>query len=324
MNVTPFRRPMPEGIPGDIETLISDFLVHRRARGMARNTEAAYAADLRLLASYLRRHDVTLVQLIGDRLLNRWLDDGLLHLGWSRRTAARRLSAVRSFLAWARLEGYVDYDPAEHVQIRFRPRRVVAPELEPLKRVIAEIGTEHILDVRDRAILMLLLDAALRAGEVAQLEIVLEDGTEPDYWVDTRGRRVYVRPKGGDDGEAEVVGIEEQTARMVDDWLRVRSKLALPACRALFVNTYGRGLSRASLYHTVKRRGAAVGLPALHPHLFRHRRIGDVVETLGLDVGAALARHRHKSTTVNVYGAHAAEVQRNAIRTMAPLGEVRP
>ena len=81
-------------------------------------------------------------------------------------------------------------------------------------------------------------------------------------------------------------------------------------------------MSRQLVYRMVRRRGAAAGLPNLHPHLFRHRRVGDVVERLGLDMGSALARHRHTSTTANVYGAHAAEVQRAAIRTMAPLGDI--
>ena len=315
MTITP-------GTPGALAILIPQFLQRIQLRGASGNTIAAYRRDLQLLAAYAAQRDVTLVQLVSERLLNRWVDDGLLHQGWSPRTAARRLSAVRSFTVWARGEGYLDHDPTEHVRVRYRTKRVVAPELEPLKAVIAAVGTEDPFDLRDRAVLMLLLDAALRAGEVERLDVPTEDRPAPLHRVDVRAQRVYAVPKGSGGDDADVVGIEPQTAAAVQAWLRVRTEHAEGRERALFVNHSGRRMSRQLVYRMVRRRGAAAGLPNLHPHLFRHRRVGDVVERLGLDMGSALARHRQTSTTANVYGAHAAEVQRAAIRTMAPLGDI--
>ncbi len=314
---------MQQTIPGDLSLLIPDFLAHKRARGAGTNTLRAYGADLERLRAFAARHDITLVQLVGERLLNRWLDDGLLHLGWSSRTAARRLSATRSFIAWCRSERYLDHDPAEHVRVRFRSKRVVAPELAVLKDVIAAIGTDAALDLRDRAMLMLLLDTAVRAGELVGMDVLVEGAPRPLHCVDLLARRAYVQPKGAGGSDADVIGMEQQTLDAVRAWLAVRDTLAAADCPALFVNRRGTRLSRQGLYVAVRARGAAVGLTRLHPHLFRHRRVGDVVEKLGLDTGRALARHRFTSTTANVYGAHAAEVQRHAIRTLAPLGEIR-
>lgn len=319
----PPRTAPSAAIPGDLATLVPQWLQHVAARGGCRNTVLAYQADLARLLAFARRHDITLVQLVSERLLNLWLDDGLLHHAWSRRTAARRLTAVRTFLAWCRGRGYLDHDPAKHVQVSYRVRRVVAPELDALKAVIAAIGRHAPLDLRDRAILMLLLDAALRASEAAGLDEPEPGAAAPRHWVDTTRLQVRVRAKGdADDDAPEVVGIEPQTARAVDAWRAVRHQLAREGERATFVNLRGGRLSRQGLYLMVRARGAAAGLPKLHPHLFRHRRVGDVVEAAGLDVGCAVARHRHKSTTANTYGAHAAEVQRAAVRTLAPLGEL--
>lgn len=200
-------------LPGDITLLIAEYLAHRRARGAARNTLLAYGADLRNLQAYLARHDVTLVQLLSERLLNRWLDEGLLHHGWNRRTAARKLEAVRGFVRWCIGEHITAHDPCEHVRIKFRPRRVIAPELQPLKDVVARIGTTHPLDLRDRAMLMLLLDAALRASEVVLLDVPTPGRVAPPWHVDVQHQRVYARPKGGEGDESEIVGIEEQTVR---------------------------------------------------------------------------------------------------------------
>lgn len=312
-----------DAIPGALAILIPQWLAHLVARGKRANTLKAYGADLDRFRAYAARHDITLVQLVSERLLNRWIDDGLLHLGWSPRTAARRLAAACTFLRWCRGEGYLDHDPAEHVHVRFRARRVIAPELAPLKGVIAAIGTRTPLDLRDRAMLLLLLDAALRAGELVMLDIPTDAAPIPVHCANPLSQRVYVRPKGGADDEADVIGMEPQTVAALQAWMRARPKLARDGEPALFVNQRGTRLGRQGLYVTVRKRGAAAGLPKLHPHLFRHRRVGDVVEKLGLDVGRALARHRHTATTANVYGAHAAEVQRAAIRTLAPLGEIR-
>lgn len=325
-SITPFPRhnPRAHAVPADLPTLRDDWLARIEARGGARNTLAAYRADVGGLIAFLARHDVTLVQLVGERLLNRWLDDGVLHLGWSQRTASRKLTAVRGFLDWCRAEGYLQHEPAAHLRIRFRPRRVVAPEMDALRPVIAAIGTRDAFDLRDRAVLLLLLDAGLRAGEAAGLDLAPTPGDahRSAHYVSLPTLRVHVRPKGGGDGAVETVGIEAQTAEAVRAWLRKREQVARPGEQALFVNRHGRRFSRQSLYVMVVDRGAAAGVKGLHPHLFRHRRIGDVVEKLGLDTGCALARHRSKATTANVYGEHAAEVQRAAIRDRAPLGRM--
>lgn len=327
MNIIPFRgKPTPSGstlvASLHLTPMIDLFLEHLRIRGKSQNTRIAYAGDLRHLTVFAEQMGVLLGSQVDERLINRWIDAGMLAREWSRRTARRKLMSLHSLFQWAIGEGLALRDPTLDIRITFRPRQVVAPELEPLKRVVAAIGTEDALDLRDRAMCLLMLDAALRAGEVVGLDLPGDEMRRPLHWVDTVSHRVCVRPKGGADDDIDVVGIEPQTAAAIGAWLRVRDRMARPGECALFVNQHGRRISRQSLYLVVRDRGAAAGLPRLHPHLFRHRRIGDIVEKLGLDVGSAQARHKHKSTTVNVYGAHAAEVQRRAVRNLAPLGEI--
>lgn len=327
MNVIAFRSrstgPTPPTTPSSLHLtpMVDLFLERLRVRGAARNTLLAYGSDLRHFVVFALRMGVALAGQVDERLVNRWIDAGMQERGWSRRTAHRKQMTLHSLFRWAIGEGYALRDPTTDVRITFRPRAVVAPELEPLKRVVAAIGTQAPLDLRDRAMCLLMLDAALRASEVACIDV--EDDTHPRlHWVDLMARRVHVRPKGGADTDADVVGLEPQTVEAIRAWLRVRARLAKPGERAMFVNQNGVRIARQSVYTMVRARGAAAGLPRLHPHLFRHRRIGDIVEKLGLDVGSAQARHRHKSTTVNVYGTHAAEVQRNAVRELAPLGDI--
>ena len=309
-------------IPGDIRQLVEDFLLHKQARGAARNTLLAYRADLSLMAEFMSRHGITLVQLVSERLLDQWVDDGVVHLKWARRSAARRVSSVRAFLSWAQGRRYVEHNAAERVRVRFRACPVIAPEMVSLRHVVGRIGTRDPFDLRDRAVLLLMLDCALRASEVATLD--LREHVGAVYFVDVVGRRVYVRPKGLADDERgfDVVGMEDQTADAVRAWLKVRKVVAPAGEPALFVNRKGQRASRHLLYCMVNQRRAQAGIVGLNPHKLRHRRVAAVVETLGVKMGQAQARHRHASTTVNVYGAHAGEVVRNAIRQAVPVGEV--
>ena len=118
---------------------------------------------------------------------------------------------------------------------------------------------------------------------------------------------VHVPAKGGGD---ETVCNGDTTAARVRDWLAARPD---SADGALFVSLRRARFTRQALYFLVKRRGAAAGIVA-HPHLLRHRRVGDVVERMGLDVGRGFARHSHTSTTANVYGGHAVQVIHQRIR----------
>lgn len=308
-------------LPGCLEILQAEFLARLTARGAAANTLAAYRVDLLDLRAFLVPHDVRLVQLLSERLLNAWLDHMLLHRGVKRRTAARKLATVRAFVRFCQAERMLDHDPTEHVRIKFRPVRQVAPEMDRLLAMIRAIGQTKPVDLRDRAMLLLTLDGGLRAQDVVALDVP-NSQRAPTWTVNLAGLRVYVPHKGGETGEADVVAIEPQTVRALQRWLKVRDQLARPDEAALFVGVRGERLSRQLLHRTIARRGQAAGIRGLHPHLLRHRRIGDITERCGLDAARAHARHASKATTAAIYGEHEAEVSRATIRARAPLGEV--
>lgn len=305
----------------DFDTAIGQFLERLRARGKSLNTLKAYGADLVDLQVFAITKGVTLAGLITDRLLEHWLDD-MSNRRIALRTQARKLCAVRTFLKHARTEGWInrDYDPTSELGVRFRPRRVVAPELADLLAMIERItvvGENCVADlaaIRDRAMLRLALDAGLRIGEVSALDVPGAAG--PQCTVDLKRRMVHVPAKGGG---VDTVAIDAATCTLVERWLTVRAKMAHDGEVALFVSQRGRRFHRQGLHTMVRRRGEAAGLGGLHWHLLRHRRIGHIYETLGARVAQEHARHAQLATTENTYGAHAAKVSHQLIRQHAPL-----
>lgn len=287
----------------ELDFAIEHFLSRKAKRGHAANTLRVYGQALADLQAYLAGHGITLVGLIAERHVEGWADD-MAARKMAPRTIALRLTVLRQLIAHALTEGWIQHDPASATRVRFRGKRVIAPEADAIRAMIDRIAPLGWQNLRDRALLSLTFDAGLRASEVCALDA---PGPKAAHTVDLERRLVHVPAKGGGD---ETVCIGDTTAARLRDWLSARPATA---DGALFVSQRRARFTRQALYFLVKRRGAAAGI-VVHPHLLRHRRIGDVVERMGLDVARGHARHRHTSTTANVYGGHAVQVIHQRIR----------
>lgn len=304
--------------PVTLTEAIEHFLNRRRMRGAAINTIIAYQGDLGDFAEFADLHDITLIGLVGERVIERWLDR-LGHRGLSARSQARKLSSLRMLMRHAIREGWCKHDATADITVSFESLPVIAPELAPILTMLDSMPTDTPMDLRDRAMLRLGLDAALRVSDAVQLEVPVLN-MPPRMGVDFNRLTVNCVGKGG---KAACLPINQRTADWVSAWLAVRPAMAKETSNALFVSNRGTRMTRQQAYNRVKHWGEQFGLPNLHFHLLRHRRIGDVIETMGIDAGQHLARHRKRSTTIEVYGQHAASVVRHQLRAHADLDAVR-
>jgi site-specific recombinase XerC len=305
--------------PVTIEQAITHFLQRLGFRGYAVGTLRGYRSVLLDFAGFAGdAHGIRLIGLVSERLVQRWLDR-LGHRGLGDRSQAWHLSILRSLCRHAKTEGWLDHDPTKDLRVRIRMRQVIAPEHDPLIRLINAIPPTTPMNLRDRAMLRVTFDAALRVGETCGLD-VYDPARPPRSFVDAKRLLVKVVGKGGDDGH---VGVNTRTLDILNDWLAVRERMAKPAEPALFVSRRGTRITRQMAHYRIKHWGRVAGLPRLHYHLLRHRRIGDVIDTLGLDAGQAVARHASRATTAAVYGAHAAELLRVQVRRECDLDGAR-
>lgn len=283
------------------------------ARGARPNTIAAYRCDLVQFIDYCdHRHDgMPLVAVLAPSDISGWLD-ALDAAGVSRRSQARKLTVVRGFFRHAQREGWIGIDPTDGERVRFRQQRVIAPELPALLAMIDKIPASGRLNIRDRALLRLALDTGIRISECAGLNL---PGMGQQSEIEPGRLMIHVVGKGGD---TETIAYNARTGRYLDEWLRVRANMANPGEPALFVSQRGNRASRATLHHIVKTRARAAGLPDMHWHLFRHRRIRGIVEVLGTKIAQQVARHASEATT-SIYGAHASSVTHALVREHADI-----
>ena len=294
---------------------IDHYLLHIGNRGASRNTVLAYGSDLQHFVRFVHRlGQGTLVAVLSSRHVSRFLDDQTAQ-GISLNSQARRLSTLRMFFRHARREGWISHDPTQDERVKVKRVRKIAPELPQFHALIDAIPRDGAANLRDRALLRLLLDTGVRISAICGADI---PGANTHTSIDLRRGLLHFVNKGGDD---ETTPFNDATGRMLEAWLAKRHLLAQDGLLALFVGARGERLSRGSAHHVIKARGRAVGLD-LHSHLFRHRRIADVVETCGDKIGQQFAHHASLQSTSG-YGHHANNVAFDLLRSRADIDRGR-
>jgi integrase/recombinase XerC len=237
------------------------------------HTVRAYTADLEDLLAFCDRLGMRLAD-VDHKTLRTYLAN-LETRGLARTSIKRRASVVRRFYRFCQREGLVESNPAELLVLpkgRSRlPKVLKAVEVGRILRT-AEDATAGTDDAppkpeswRDLALVELLYDAGLRAGEACSLQrgdVDLAKG-----WV-----RV-VQGKGGRDrvvplAEPAIVAITAYLAHGRDALAGRNSK---GAGGTLFLNALGRPMTTRDVRRVVHRLGVVAldGRPAW-PHLLRH------------------------------------------------------
>lgn len=223
-------------------------------------------------------------------------------------TAARKLSALRSFGEFLRREGLRADNEAALVRRPKLPQKL--PVALPVEDVTGMIeGEGHAggpIGARDRAILEVLYGAGLRVGECVALDL------DQLRW---EGDELTIRVVGGKGGKDREVPLGRAGARALRDYLAVREALlpasaraagrAAPGRRApvgepaLFLSRRGRRMSDRSVRALVYRRCEAAGTRArIGPHGLRHSFATHLLES-GCDLRSiqTMLGHASLSTT---------------------------
>jgi integrase/recombinase XerC len=316
---------LPENLKEHLKAFLSFLALNRN---VSEHTTRAYDSDLSQFLSYIAsssgRKRIDLQP--GDldyQAVRGFLAD--LHArGNSRSSAARKVSAVRSFAKYLRREGVLEGDPGALIGSPKREQRI--PNhlgVSEMDRLLETPDTTNPLGRRDRAILELFYASGLRLSELVGLD--LQD-------VNLSTRMVRVLGKGR---KERIVPFNRSTTDALKVYLRDREALAsgavfeqmraarrktpapaapvasarttAPASRArrrndaepLFVNYRGGRLTARSVHRLVTRYVARCSLRfGISPHALRHSFATHLLQA-GADLRAIqeLLGHVRLSTT---------------------------
>lgn len=254
----------------DIRSAIAEFLLDRKSFGRSPATIRFYRTHLNAMADFLERHGYTEIP-IGPRSearrMIRLFFAELQQRDLSHNTIAAYDRVARAFLGFAKQEGWI---PSNEMTSRPRIRQQQkAPDTLDLFEIEALLSTcgDDPFGVRDRAIMLLMLDTGLRAGEVVGL-------TPEDVIFANSESHVVVRAEVSKSDRDRIVPFWEETERVMQDWLAVRP----PGEGPFFVSSDGVNLTvtpltTSGLNQMMRRRAHEVGIDCDHGrwcHIWRH------------------------------------------------------
>ena len=252
----------------------------RLERRLSPNTVASYCHDVSGLLEYYGKEPSAISTEDIEAYLGKVSADGL-----SKRSTAHLVSSLRSFFDWCVQEGEVKDNPCDRVDApklgKYLPSVLSVQEVEA---ILESVDLKKASGKRDRTILEVLYGCGLRVSEAAGLRIShihLDEG-----FVDVVGK--------GD--KQRLVPLGEPAADAIRAYLEDRP---IPASRAvediLFLNKFGKPLSRISIFKLVKDQAMAAGIQKeISPHTFRHSFATHLIEN-GADLRIVQEMLGHES-----------------------------
>jgi len=268
--------------------MIKDYRNYLRIeRRMSPNTVASYCHDVE---AFLEAVDLA-PRAIGSADIEKYLGQ-VTAKGLSKRSTARLLSSLRSFFDWCVEEGEVQENPCDRVDAPKLGKYLPAVlSVEEVTAILESVDLKKPFGKRDRAILEVLYGCGLRVSEAAGLRIShvhLDEG-----FVDVIGK--------GD--KQRLVPLGEVAADAIRAYLPDRpSPAARPYDDILFLNRFGKPLSRISIFKLVKDQAMAAGIQKeISPHTFRHSFATHLIEN-GADLRIVQEMLGHESIlTTEIY-----------------------
>lgn len=293
-----------------LQEAIEGYLAHLSGvRNLSPNTTRAYGQDLRAFLLWTQREGVSPLR-VTHRDLRAYLLE-LTRAGYSTRTIARHLSALRGLYRWMLREGLCDSAAVTALSspklARTLPRTMSDADV---RRLLETCEGSEPVELRDRAFLELLYATGARISEVAGLsvdDVAFDQGLVSLFGKGSKERVVPVYP----------VALER-----VESYLaRGRGALARTdrPTSALFLSTRGNPMSADALRTAFERRVAQAGLdPALTPHAMRHTFATELLGG-GADLRSVQELLGHESlATTQVYTHLSVERLKEAARSAHP------
>jgi site-specific recombinase XerD len=261
--------------------LAEAFLLSKRVSGCTEATLYGYRFWLgRFQQEVGEAVDAVSVRRFFTQLHDRGLAQASLHKAYR---------VVKTFLRWCVDTGSISQDPMRGFTIRVPKALPQVPTEEEVRAVLQRCSTVGFIGKRNRALILVLADAGLRASEV--LHLLVEDWNPAE-------RSLLIR--SGKGRKDRVCFLSPTTVRAIREYLSARLQVGREDF--LFVNAQNQPLKKRHLLQTFHRLSKRAGLPPhrrIHPHALRHFAATSWLRNgVGLDEVRRLLGHESLATTL--------------------------
>lgn len=229
-------------------------------RNFTDNSVSAYMSDIAKLQHFAETKQKTLLTL--EQFDIEEFIAGLLDLGIEATSQKRILVGARSFYKFARLSKIVENDPTEMIESpKLGEHLPVVLSVDEVDRIIAAADPSTCDGQRNRAILETLYSCGLRVSELIELRT-------SNIYQDEGYISVY-----GKGRKQRIVPIADSALQEIRNYFAFRYELDVKHGFEdyVFLNKFGRKLSRIMVFNIVKRYCQEAGInKEISPHTFRH------------------------------------------------------
>lgn len=275
--------------------LLSNFLNHiSGVRRYSKHTLLAYENDLEQFAQHLENmlgaeFDQIAPADIMPSHIKSWMGE-LNNAGLSKRSLARKLSALRSFFKFLVKQEVMDHDPSGEISIpklsKPLPSVLSQNELNALLDSMAD-KAESPFDYQAHAIMEIFYGSGLRRSELQALNIADLDFSLGQAKVLGKGKKERIVPLG------------QRSISAIKVWLKHRDtflKQVNPSLQhhALFINEKGERIPIHAIYKRVRQALLQIDSSKRNPHILRHSFATHLLDN-GADIGVIKELLGHSS-----------------------------
>ncbi len=225
---------------------------------LSENSIKAYLSDIKDFVNFVRKKGLTLVQLDENIIFFYLLF--LKNKGLSVRSMARRISSLKGFFDFLVKIDKLNKSPAEFIDSPKLPK--VLPTVLSIREMEALLLQPDCGDkfgFRDRTILELMYAAGLRVSEVIAL-------TPLNFDSYTGFLRIM-----GKGSKERIVPIHLEAQKFLEEFISEWRPKFNPKSDRLFLNKFGKPLSRQSVWKMIKFYAKKAGInKVISPHTIRH------------------------------------------------------
>ncbi|GAB4181958.1 MAG: site-specific tyrosine recombinase XerD [Calditrichia bacterium] len=262
-------------------------------QNLSENTRSSYQNDLTRFLKYMEEKSSYLTATLQD------MEEYLNHLGQlgvAARTIARNISAIRGFYRYLFMEGLIEANPTELLELPKLPKHL--PETlsyDEINEILEVIDTDHHLGIRDRAIIEVLYGCGCRVSELCHLTLNQIYFQEHIIQFIGKGRKVRLVPAG----DIALKWIKTYLARS-----RPMLEKGKKSGNRLFLSHVGTPISRTSVWRMLQKYAFKANIQkTIYPHIFRHSFATHLVEN-GADLRAVQEMLGHSDISTTQIYAH--------------------
>jgi len=264
----------------------------RLERGLSQNSINSYEYDLNLFKNYLKSNSINISPLeCNSETIKRYLYSELSTK--KTRSMARGISALKSYYNFLVFENLIKISPLSDIDTPKIEKKLpeVLTENEILK-IINSIDNNYPFSIRNRAIIEVLYGTGIRVSELTDIKLSNIFFEEKILKVKGKGDKERFVPIGNVASNSIKIYLEE----------RISNKIEPKYSDVLFLNRYGRQLTRAMIFKIIKDLCEVSGIKKkISPHSLRHSFATHMLKN-GADLRSIQLILGHESiTTTEIY-----------------------